>query len=85
MQVILDSRKTAEHEHWKNWFRGDYNWNIKWSLRPRSTHQGAGGLQEAARRPGFDTASRRGFVTVTATVTGAPLDKLFVHVRVTQN
>lgn len=26
-----------------------------------------------------------GFVTVTATVTGAPLDKLFVHVRVTQN
>jgi hypothetical protein len=23
MQVILDSRKTAEHDHWKNWFRGD--------------------------------------------------------------
>jgi len=34
MQVILDCRKTAEHDHWKNWFRGDYNWDIKWSLRP---------------------------------------------------
>jgi hypothetical protein len=22
------------HDHWKNWFRGDYNWDIKWSLRP---------------------------------------------------
>ena len=34
MQVILDSRETAMHDHWKNWFRGDYNWDIKWSLRP---------------------------------------------------
>jgi len=37
MQVILDSRETAMHDHWKNWFRGDYHWEgspIFWSLRP---------------------------------------------------
>jgi hypothetical protein len=37
MQVILDSRETAMHDHWKNWFRGDYHWEGKpifWSLRP---------------------------------------------------
>ncbi|MDH4443910.1 MAG: glycosyl hydrolase 115 family protein [Akkermansiaceae bacterium] len=34
MQVILDRRETAMHGHWENWFRGDYNWDIKWSLRP---------------------------------------------------
>ena len=34
MQVIFERRKTAMHDHWENWFRGDYCWPIGWSLRP---------------------------------------------------
>ena len=34
MQVIFERRKDAMHDHWENWFRGDYIWSIGWSLRP---------------------------------------------------
>ena len=46
----------------------------------------AGGVWSNGSTVNFtQSAPSGGFVTVTATVTGAPLDKLFVHVRVTQN
>ncbi len=46
----------------------------------------AGGVWSNGSTVNFtQSAPSGGFVTVTATVTGAPLDKLFVDVRVTQN
>jgi len=34
MLIIQEKRQDAMREEWKNWFRGDYYWHIKWSLRP---------------------------------------------------
>jgi methionine-rich copper-binding protein CopC len=56
----------------------------RWS-RDLSTFT-AGGVWSNGSTVNFtQSAPSGGFVTVTATVTGAPLDKLFVDVRVTQN
>ncbi len=56
----------------------------RWS-RDLSTFNAGGVWSNGSTVTFTQSAPSGGFVTVTATVTGAPLDKLFVDLRVTQN